>query len=150
MRLYFGQQPVKASNVSCGPSRGEAVARTNGKPFASSRINTCSRAVLQPDCLSSRQPGTARMRRTGATQHASGLVSVSRVRHREDRSRRRRKSEPVRVRFSALRWGRLRADGLLRQPGAAGATNRTLCREASCDFQKRRTFIVKYSDSFFS
>ena len=112
MRLYFGSQPVKASNVSCGPSRGEAVARTNGKPFASSRINTCSRAVLQPDCLSSRQPGTARMRRTGATQHSSGLVSVSRLGLYEDRSRRRRKREPERVSFSVLRILRLRADGL--------------------------------------
>ena len=36
---------------------GEAATRTNGKPFASSRTNTCSRAELQPDCLSSHQPG---------------------------------------------------------------------------------------------
>ena len=54
----------------------------------------------------------------------------------EARSRRRRKSEPVRVRFSALRWGRLRADGLLRQPGVARHSSRAASTLNSTGFDR--------------
>ena len=81
-------------------------------------------------------PYTSQAATRDTARHSNGHVSVSRVRHREDRSRRRRKSEPVRVRFSALRWGRLRADGLLRQPGVARHSSRAASTLNSTGFDR--------------